>query len=102
MGLFGSVSYKKNLRRSLRDNYGRTPDPFYSAGDMATIRSYYDHMREHDPDTFRVDDVTWSDLDMDRVFKPSTPASPPRASTGSITCSAPRRWTRRSTPGARG
>ena len=73
MGLFGSVSYKKNLRRSLRDNYGRTPDPFYSAGDMATIRSYYDHMREHDPDTFRVDDVTWSDLDMDRVFKRINP-----------------------------
>jgi DNA mismatch repair protein mutS domain protein len=73
MGLFGSVSYKKNLRRSLRENYGRTPDPFYSAGDMATIRSYYDHMREHDPDTFRVDDVTWSDLDMDRVFKRINP-----------------------------
>lgn len=73
MGLFGSVSYKKNLRRSLRENYGRTPDPFYSAGDMATIRSYYDHMREYDPDTFRVDDVTWSDLDMDRVFKRINP-----------------------------
>lgn len=73
MGLFGSVSYKKNLRRSLRENYGRTPDPFYSAGDMATIRSYYDHMRERDPDTFRVDDVTWSDLDMDRVFKRINP-----------------------------
>ena len=40
---------------------------------MATIRSYYDHMREHDPDTFRVDDVTWSDLDMDRVFKRINP-----------------------------
>ncbi|MGI6025880.1 MAG: MutS-related protein [Candidatus Scatomorpha sp.] len=73
MGLFGSISYKKNLRRSLRENYGRTPDPFYSAGDLDLIRSYHDYMREHDPDTFRVDDITWSDLDMDRVFKRINP-----------------------------
>ena len=34
MGLFGSISYKNRLRRSLGDNYGRKPDPFYSAGDL--------------------------------------------------------------------
>ena len=73
MGLFGSIGYKNRLWRSLSDNYGRKPDPFYSAGDMDLIRSYHDYMREHDPDTFRVDDITWSDLDMDRVFKRINP-----------------------------
>ena len=72
MGIFG---YKYRLRHSLRDNYGRRPDPFYAAGDMATIRSYHDYMREREPERFMVDDVTWSDLDMDRVFKRINPGT---------------------------
>ena len=72
MGIFG---YKNRLWHSLRDNYGRRPDPFYAAGDMATIRSYHDYMREREPERFMVDDVTWSDLDMDRVFKRINPGT---------------------------
>ena len=30
-------------------------------------------MREQEPDVFHIDDVTWSDLDMDRVFKRINP-----------------------------
>lgn len=73
MGLLGLSGYKRRLWQTLNYNYGRKPDPFYAAGDMATIRSYYDYMLEQDPGTFRVDDVTWSDLDMDRVFKRINP-----------------------------
>ena len=72
MGIFG---YKNQLWHSLRDNYGRKPDPFYAAGDMAIIRSYHDYMREREPERFAVDDVTWSDLDMDRVFKRINPGT---------------------------
>lgn len=72
MGLF-DFGYKRRLWFSLKDNYGRRPDPFYAAGDMSTIRSYHDYMREQEPDVFRIDDVTWSDLDMDRVFKRINP-----------------------------
>ncbi len=45
MGLF-DFGYKRRLWFSLQDNYGRRPDPFYAAGDMSTIRSYHDYMRE--------------------------------------------------------
>ena len=72
MGLF-DFGYKRRLWVSLQDNYGRRPDPFYAAGDMSTIRSYHDYMREQEPDVFHIDDVTWSDLDMDRVFKRINP-----------------------------
>ena len=72
MGLF-DFGYKRRLWFSLQDNYGRRPDPFYAAGDMSTIRSYHDYMREQEPDVFHIDDVTWSDLDMDRVFKAHKP-----------------------------
>lgn len=72
MGLF-DFGYKRRLWFSLQDNYGRRPDPFYAAGDMSTIRSYHDYMREQEPDVFHIDDVTWSDLDMDRVFKRINP-----------------------------
>lgn len=70
MGIFG---YKHRLWNSLRESYGRRPELFYAAGDMSTIRSYHDYIREKEPDSFMVDDVTWSDLDMDRVFKRINP-----------------------------
>lgn len=72
MGLF-DLDYKRRLRQTLRDGYGRRPDPYYAAGDLASIRSYHDHMRAREPERFHIDDVTWSDLDMDRVFKRINP-----------------------------
>ena len=62
MGLF-DFGYKRRLWFSLQDSYGRRPDPFYAAGDMSTIRSYHDYMREQEPDVFHIDDVTpYTDL----------------------------------------
>lgn len=72
MGIFG---YKNQLWRRLSADYGRRPDPFYAAGDLAAIRSYHDFMREREPEAYMVDDVTWSDLDMDRVFKRINPGT---------------------------
>jgi len=60
---------RRKLRARLRRGFGSVPSPHYFSGDMEHIRAYYDYRRENEPDTFMVDDITWNDLDMDRVFK---------------------------------
>lgn len=60
---------KKWLNRVLQ-SYGKSPDVTYFSGDMDCARSYFEYVRENGAqDEFFVDDTTWSDLDMDRVFQ---------------------------------
>lgn len=61
------------LKRMLRASYGKVPDPYYFDGDMNYIRSYYDFRRDNGLDPFLIDEITWHDLDMDRVFKRINP-----------------------------
>lgn len=50
------------------------PDPYYFHGDMEYIREYYDFRRNKGQDKFLIDEITWNDLDMDRVFKRINPS----------------------------
>ncbi len=59
----------KKLREKLRNAFGRVPDPYYFAGDMDHIRAYFDYRRDNGLDPYLIDETTWQDLDMDRLFK---------------------------------
>lgn len=63
----------RKLKRMLRASYGKVPDPYYFDGDMNYIRAYYDFRRDNGLDPFLIDEITWHDLDMDRVFKRINP-----------------------------
>ena len=60
---------KKKLLKQLAENFGKLPDKDYYPGDMDRIRSYYDACRGSGKDPFYVDDTTWNDLDMDKVYR---------------------------------
>ncbi|MBQ2953255.1 MAG: hypothetical protein IJE07_06825 [Clostridia bacterium] len=53
--------------------FGSVPDPLYFAGDMEHIRAYHDARAQAEPGRFVIDDVTWNDLDMDRLFRRINP-----------------------------
>lgn len=57
------------LKQKLEAGFGQIPEPLYLDGDMEYIRAYYDFRRERNKDEFLVDEITWNDLDMDRVFR---------------------------------
>ena len=63
----------RKIKRMLRESYGKVPDPYYFDGDMNYIRAYYDFRRDNGLDPFLIDEITWHDLDMDRVFKRINP-----------------------------
>ena len=61
------------LKNKLRAAFGAVPSPTYLDGDMAHIRAYYDFRRDRGLDAFLIDETTWNDLDLERVFKRINP-----------------------------
>lgn len=59
----------RKLKQRLQNRFGKTPERLYFDGDIGAIRSYFDFRRENGLDSFLMDDITWNDLDMDRIFK---------------------------------
>lgn len=65
---------RSKLRKRLEQSFGKVPDPHYYSGDMEYIRAYSDYRRGTDCSTAFIDDITWHDLDMDRVYRRINPA----------------------------
>ena len=63
----------RKLKRLLRSRYGKAPDYHYFSGDMDSIRAYYDFRLSSGREAESLDDITWNDLDMDRVFQRINP-----------------------------
>lgn len=56
---------KKNLQERIKKLWGELPDREYKDEDIENISHYYQHRKGTE---FSIDDITWNDLDMDRVF----------------------------------
>lgn len=56
---------KKTMLGRIRRIYGAVPEREYEAGDLERISRYFERKKG---DGFFVDDITWNDLDMDRVY----------------------------------
>nr|MBQ8252932.1 hypothetical protein [Lachnospiraceae bacterium] len=54
---------KKEFKKSLYENYGKMPSKKYPEGRLGTLAT---HFRKNTG--FCVDDITWNDLEMDKVF----------------------------------
>ncbi len=64
---------QSRLKKRLKAAWGKIPDAHYFAGDMDLIRIYADYRAEAGRDGFLLDDVTWNDLELDRVFQRLNP-----------------------------
>ena len=64
-GLIDERQKKKNFIKKLRADYGKPSTKQYPDGRLGTIKGYA--MRKNAD--FLLDDITWNDLDMDRVFQ---------------------------------
>ena len=60
---------QKNLFiKKISRSWGKKPDTAYSAEEFESI-SHFFKKELLDPDAFWVDDITWNDCDMDRIFR---------------------------------
>ena len=58
-------NYKKRMRKRLLREWGSPIEDEYSTEKLQAVAEYY---RDHEPFIF-VDDITWNDLDMNRVYQ---------------------------------
>lgn len=63
--LYENRKQKKRVLRKIQRIYGKVPEREYSAGDLKNISHYF--LRKKGDD-FWIDDITWNDLDMDRIY----------------------------------
>ena len=59
---------KKEDKKKISRSWGRKPDTVWSAEEFESISHYFKN-ELFDPDSYRVDDITWNDCDMDRIFR---------------------------------
>lgn len=64
-GILNEKKFKNAYRDKLIQRYGEKADRKYKDGEFEHICGYE---KEH-ADDFRIDEITWSDLDMDAVYK---------------------------------
>ncbi len=57
--------WKKTQRNRIRRIFGKVPEREYSPDDLERISHYF---RRKEDGSFCIDDITWNDLDMDRIF----------------------------------
>ncbi len=61
------ISRNRKNRANVRTRWGKPPERECTANDFASIRCYYHNVGMEQKDFF-IDDITWNDLDMNRVF----------------------------------
>jgi hypothetical protein len=66
-GIHGAVLKRKRIAAFRRD-YGKMPDVSYDDGDFEQIAEFYLYSLEHGGGEFKIDEITWNDLNMDGVF----------------------------------
>ncbi len=63
--IHSSIQQKRRLLERLKREFGEIPHRDYEHVHFQSIPHYYE---KHRGDGFYVDDITWNDLDMDRIF----------------------------------
>lgn len=56
---------RKRLMAKIRREWGQRPDRQYDPTEFENVSHYY---LNRDTEEFQIDDITWNDLDMDRIF----------------------------------
>jgi DNA mismatch repair ATPase MutS len=80
VGVSISSRIKNNtrIRNHIKSSWGQVPEEKYKPGDMESIASFYNNILKSEKARFNIDNITWNDLDMDKIFKEinSTLSSP--------------------------
>ncbi|WP_414732761.1 hypothetical protein [Acetobacterium carbinolicum] len=68
VSLISKRKTEKNLRKHLINAFGKAPSSF-DPDIWGSVSDYWDRKRKYETIDVAIDELTWSDLDMDDVFK---------------------------------
>jgi DNA mismatch repair ATPase MutS len=64
---YGKVAHDRKCRKNVQSQWGKKPAKECTPNDYISIGSYFNNVKENS-EKFYIDDITWNDLDMNRVF----------------------------------
>lgn len=67
LSITGKISRTNKNKRRIRAQWGKAPDTKYTEDIYNSIRNYFDNHKDQEKNFF-IDDITWNDLDMNRIF----------------------------------
>ncbi|AEY65807.1 DNA mismatch repair protein MutS [Clostridium sp. BNL1100] len=67
LSLTGKISRTNKNRRQIRAQWGKAPNTKYTEDIYNSVRNYFDNQKDQGKNFF-IDDITWNDLDMNRIF----------------------------------
>ena len=67
LSITGKISRTNKNKRQIRAQWGKAPDTKYTEDIYNSIRNYFDNHKDQEKNFF-IDDITWNDLDMNRIF----------------------------------
>ncbi len=67
MSITGKISRTNKNRKQIRAQWGKVPNIKYTEDIYNSVRNYFDNHKNQGKNFF-IDDITWNDLDMNRIF----------------------------------
>lgn len=58
----------KKLKSEIKERWAKEPKEQYNSEIMKSISSFFQNIRELKPDIRFIDDITWNDLDMEKIY----------------------------------
>ncbi|MDP4183456.1 MAG: DNA mismatch repair protein MutS [Bacillota bacterium] len=68
ISLSSRIQNNLKIKNNFRSLWGQIPEGKYKPEDIPSIASYFNNISQENSNRFLVDDITWNDLDMDKIF----------------------------------
>lgn len=62
------IKIKRKIVKCIAEKWGRKSSEQFKADELISVSSYYVNVKQQKHNDFFIDDITWNDLDMDKVF----------------------------------
>jgi len=66
--VYNNIKNNNRIRSHIKSSWGKAPEIKYKPGDMESIAKLYNNLSKKEKDRFYIDNITWNDLDMDKIF----------------------------------
>ena len=69
VSIITSVRHRIKTKKRIKEHWGKEIERKYKDEDWIDISEYFNNIKNHKKDGFFIDEITWNDLSMDKVFE---------------------------------
>lgn len=69
ISIASEIKNRIKIKQRIKQYWGKEVKKNYTEEDWIDISEYFNNIKEHKKDSFFIDEITWNDLSMDKVFE---------------------------------